>query len=32
MGKKLFDYVIGNAAVIYSLNTEKACNIKEFAA
>ena len=27
-----FDIVIGNAAVIYSLNTEKARNIKEFAA
>jgi type I restriction enzyme M protein len=27
-----FDYVVANAAVIYSLNTEKARNIKEFAA
>ena len=27
-----FDFVIGNAAVIYSLNAEKARNIKEFAA
>ena len=27
-----FDYIISNAAVIYSLNTEKARNIKEFAA
>ncbi len=27
-----FDYVIGNAAVIYGLNAKKACNIKEFAA
>jgi type I restriction enzyme M protein len=26
------DAVVSNAAVIYSLNTEKACNIKEFAA
>ena len=32
MRKKLFDFVIGNAAVIYSLNIEKARNIKEFAA
>ena len=27
-----FDFCLSNAAVIYSLNTEKACNIKEFAA
>lgn len=32
MGKKLFDYVIGNEAVICGLTPEKACNFKEFAA
>lgn len=32
MGKKLFDYVIGNEAVICGLIPEKARNIKEFAA
>ncbi len=30
--KMKFDVIISNAAVIYSLNTEKARNIKEFAA
>lgn len=32
MGKKLFDYVIGNEAVICGLTPEKARNFKEFAA
>ena len=32
MGKKLFDFAIGNEGVIYGLNTGKARNIKEFAA
>ena len=32
MGKKLFDYVIGNEGVIYGLNAGKARNIKGFAA
>ena len=32
MGKKLFDYVIGNAGVIYGQTPEKARRIKEFAA
>ena len=30
--KEKLSYIMGNAAVIYSLNTEKARNIKEFAA